>query len=208
QYEITLYSDFIANRNVNTLTATRIINVNLTGAPATNEIEFMSAATPPAIGDTVGSVTIRCSSSTPDLTVERRYSVNGGAFTSWATVSGPASAPTTNTTFNITGLPTARELTGQFIPPQYQVDGEVRATLHSGATGYDIDQRGFSYPTNADDVRWHTTQSHRHRAARTGSRPRTCRRVASLCSWGTAGGRLTQRHRRRTARWCSWRTAG
>src|SRR5690606_14191630 len=114
QYEITLYSDFVANRNVNTLTATRTVNVNLTGSPATNEIEFMSAATPPAIGGTSGSVTIRCSSSTPDLTVERRYSVNGGAFTSWATVSGPASAPTTNTTFNITGLPTARELTGQF----------------------------------------------------------------------------------------------
>src|SRR5690606_7795472 len=150
QYEITLYSDFVANRNVDTLTATRIINVNLTGSPATNEIELMSAA-PPAIGDTFGSVTIRCSSSTPDLTVERRYSVNGGEFTGWSTMSS-ASAPTTNTTFNITGLPTARAVTGQIDPPQYQVDVEVRATLHSGATVYDIEQRGFSYTTNAEDV--------------------------------------------------------
>src|SRR5690606_31500464 len=121
QYEITLYSDYIANRDGNTLTAARSVNVNLTGSPATNEITLMTASAPP-IDSTTGSVTVKASSDTPDLTIERRYAVNGGAFTSWTTVSGPASAPTTATAFNILGLPTARAVSGQLEPPQYQVD--------------------------------------------------------------------------------------
>src|SRR5690606_37058923 len=61
QYEITLYSDYIANRDGNTLTAARSVNVNLTGSPVTNEITLMTASAPP-IDSTTGSVTVKASS--------------------------------------------------------------------------------------------------------------------------------------------------
>jgi len=152
-YLVTLYSDPIAGRNGNTMTAQQTVSVTASGSTPTYTLDIMTVAAP-AIGDTSGSVTYKASSSTPAINTRRRYRVNFGAWEPWVSVPGasPANAPTTSTTYSLPGLPSARTLTGQLDPPQYQVDVEVEGTLYAGATEHDVQVRSFSYTTNADDV--------------------------------------------------------
>lgn len=152
-FRVTLLSDTLADSGITTLSEHADVSVNLTGSPATNEITLMTVSAP-SVGNSAGSVTLRSSSGTPDITTERRYSIGGGPFTAWSTVAGasPSPAPTTATAYSLPGLPTARTLTGQRDPRQYPVVVQVRSTLHTGATVHDVQQREFSYTTNADDV--------------------------------------------------------
>lgn len=150
---ITIYSDPVSQRDGNTLTDAQSVNVTAAGGSATYSIDIMTVSAP-AIEDTSGSVSYKASSSTPKIATRLRYRVNFDSWSSWTSVAGasPDPAPTTTTAYSLPGLPTARTLTGQFDPPQYQVDVEVEATLLDGMDEHDVQVRSFSYTTNADDV--------------------------------------------------------
>src|SRR5690606_5641874 len=112
-YICTIYSDPIVQRDGNTLTDQQTVTVTVPGDSPTYSLQLMTVA-PPALDDTVASVTYRASSSTPEIVTRTRYRVDFGAWTNWTTQvsASPDPAPTTNTTYNLIGFPTRRLLTG------------------------------------------------------------------------------------------------
>src|SRR5690606_9331607 len=150
---VTICSGPISQRDGETMTDAQSVNVTAAGGSAAYSLDIMTVSAP-AIGDTVGHVTYKASSSTPAIDTRRRYSVGGAPFGAWAAVAAasPDPAPTSSTQYAISALPTARLITGQIDPPQYTVEVQVEGTLLDGGTEHDVQVRSFSYTTNADDV--------------------------------------------------------